>query len=76
MLASLNEEEHAKVAKGNSYLSLREFMDEFKANGIAYVLLAKEDKQIEFDVPFEMQSILEELAEIFPSKLPVGLPPS
>ncbi|KAL6582286.1 hypothetical protein OROMI_006300 [Orobanche minor] len=76
VLASMNEEDHAKVAKGNSYLSLREFMDEFKANGIAYVLLAKEDKKIKFDVPSEMQPILEEFAETFPSELPVGLPPS
>ena len=51
------------------------FLNEFEANGIAFLLLAKEVLEDQQDVSNEAKALLENFSEVFPIKLPSGLPP-
>ena len=50
------------------------FLNEFEANGIAFLLLAKEVLEDQQNVPNETKTLLESLAEVFSIELPSGLP--
>eukprot|EP00268_Persea_americana_P065958 TRINITY_DN8890_c0_g2_i2.p3 TRINITY_DN8890_c0_g2~~TRINITY_DN8890_c0_g2_i2.p3 ORF type:complete len:362 (-),score=78.59 TRINITY_DN8890_c0_g2_i2:4238-5323(-) len=58
----------------NNFLALSKFMKESKESGVVYMLVAKEKEQ-SFEVPYEVEAILEEFKDVIPNELPSGLPP-
>lgn len=54
----------------------KEFVKEFEAGGMCYLLVANAIEGIEgMEVPSAVQGLMKEFADIFPNDLPKGLPP-
>ncbi|XP_077249180.1 uncharacterized protein LOC143888627 [Tasmannia lanceolata] len=60
--------------EGSNFLTSSMFVRESESSGVIYMLVAK-DLGMSFNVPSELEPLLEEFKDVTPDELPNGLPP-
>ena len=63
-----------KVEQKQSCVTVQCFLNEFEANGVAFLLLVKEVLENQQDVSNEEKTLLENFVEVFPIELRSGSP--
>ncbi|XP_004292437.1 PREDICTED: uncharacterized protein LOC101306407 [Fragaria vesca subsp. vesca] len=65
----------SKHAEGDNFLTMCNFLNESKEEGMFYMLIGREANDNAHEAPEVVASLLKEFVDVVPEELPVGLPP-